>query len=74
MNDIALKYRLLDKNGRKEVNDFMDFLLSRRKINKSKQIKSYKKRILTVSTWTDEDLKVFKKNAESFNNWKIEEW
>ncbi len=74
MNDISLKYRLLNKNSQKEVNDFMDFLLSKQKRLKKTIISDYKKRILLVSTWSDKDITEFDKNNKLFNDWKIEEW
>jgi len=74
MNDILLKYTLLDKNAKKEVIDFIDFLLSKnRRINK-KQISEYKKKILSVSKWTDADMKIFSENQKLLNQWKVEKW
>lgn len=74
MNDIALKYRLLDKQSKTEINDFLDFLLSKSKLKNSYDISNYKKRILTVSDWTDDDILIFQNNNKQFNNWKVEEW
>lgn len=74
MAEITLKYNLLNKTAKKEVLDFMDFLLSKQKKNKKKEISSYKKKILNVSTWTDSDLKIFQESRGLFNQWKIEEW
>ena len=34
--------------------------------------KAYKKRILKVSTWTEEEVKIFSENEKLFNEWKIE--
>lgn len=74
MNDIAVKYNMLDKNLQKEVNDFMDFLLNKQYENQKSDLSEYKKRILKVSTWTEEDVAVFDKNSKLFNEWKIEQW
>jgi len=74
MSDVLLKYKLLNKSARQEVNDFMDFLLSKQKTHKPGPVDAYKKKILNVSTWTESDLSVFKENAKLFNNWKIQEW
>ncbi len=65
---------MLNKESQKEVHDFLDFLLSKqmRKNNTSKS--SYKKRILSVSTWSEEDVDEVVKNSKLFNNWKINEW
>lgn len=72
MTDLVLKYNALNKTAQKQVNDFMDFLLSKRKNYKSKV--NYKSRILSVSTWSDSDLEIFRKNQILFNSWQIEEW
>ena len=74
MADITLKYSLLNKTAKQEINDFMDFLLSRQKRNKKSPISSYKKKILNVSTWTVLDLKIFQENKKLFNQWEIREW
>ena len=73
MSDILSKYNLLDKAARKEVLDFIDLLLSKKKAKK-KSLSAYKEKILSVSTWTDEELKVFDENRKFFNQWKTEEW
>ena len=67
MAEITLKYKLLNKTAKKEVLDFMDFLLSKQKKNKKKEISSYKKKILNVSTWTDSDLRIFQESRSLFN-------
>ncbi len=72
MKDLVLKYNALNKTAQKQVNDFMDFLLSKQKNYKSKV--NYKSRILSVSTWSDSDLEIFRKNQILFNSWQIEEW
>jgi hypothetical protein len=72
MADIVLKYNLLNKNAQQEVNDFLDFLLSKQETKKTND--DYSTKILSVSTWTDSDLVVFKNNQTSFNNWQVEEW
>jgi hypothetical protein len=72
MTDLVLKYNALNKTAQKQVNDFMDFLLSKQKNYKSKV--NYKSRILSVSTWSDSDLEIFRNNQTLFNSWQIEEW
>jgi len=53
---MLLKYNLLDSYRRKEVLDFIDFLLNKN-IEQVKQEKtSYKKKILKVSVWSDSDI------------------
>lgn len=74
MTDISIKYRLLSKSARQEVNDFMDFLLYKEKVKRNNPLTVYKKKILSVSTWTDSDIQIFKENQRLFNSWGIEEW
>ncbi len=74
MTDISLKYSLLNKTARKEVNDFLDFLLQKQQERKSITLSGYKKKILAVTTWADPDLEVFKENQKLFNSWRIEQW
>lgn len=72
MSDLILKYNSLSKTAQKEVDDFLDFLLSKQKSQKTNL--DYKIKIHAVSTWSDSDLAVFRKNQKLFNKWRIEEW
>lgn len=74
MNDILIKYNTLSPDIQKEVNDFLDFMLSKYNGKKIFDIKSWKNKIKNVSTWTDEDIKVFEEGRQQFNQWKTEEW
>ncbi len=55
MTDLALKFNLLDPSARKEVIDFMDFLLTKETKSK-KPLTNYKKKILKVSVWSDSNI------------------
>ncbi len=75
MADIVLKYSLLSNNARKEVNDFLDFLLQKQRGKKNNSLSSYKKKILGVTTWSDSDIEVFQENQKLFNStWRPEKW
>lgn len=74
MSDMSLKYRLLDRSAKEEVNDFINFLFSRQLNKKSSSISGYKKKILSVSVWKDSDLEIFKENQKLFSSWAIQEW
>ncbi len=74
MSDIVVKYNRLNKIARQEVNDFMDFLLSRQKTNKTNFLTPYKNKILNVSDWSDSDLKIFEENQKLFNQLRVQEW
>ena len=74
MSAIVVKYNKLDKTARQELNDFIDFLLSKQKNTNPMLLSTYKNKILSVSVWSDSDLKVFDENQKLFNNWKVQEW
>jgi hypothetical protein len=74
MSDIVFKYNSLNKIARQEVNDFMDFLLSKQKTNKPNFLTPYKNKILNVSHWSDSDLKIFDENQKLFNQLGVQEW
>jgi hypothetical protein len=74
MSDIVIKYNRLNITARQEVNDFMDFLLSRQKTDKVNLLSNYKDKILNVSIWSDADCKIFEENQKLFNQWRVQEW
>ena len=75
MADIVLKYSLLNNSARKEVNDFLDFLLQKQRVKKGNSTSSYKKKILGVTTWSDSDIESFQVNQRLFNSsWRPEKW
>ena len=39
-----------------------------------KPLSDYKKKILSVSVWTDADVALLENNLKNFNTWKIEKW
>jgi len=73
MTTLQLKYEKLDSSARKEVEDFIDFLLTKKK-KKPFNLAEYKKRIMDIPTWTDEDVEKFEENTRHLKSWKIEEW
>ena len=74
MSELLVKYNKLNKTARQEVNDFMDFLLSKQKSIEPNFLPTYKNKILNVSVWTNYDLKIFDQNQKMFNQWKVQEW
>lgn len=74
MTDLVLKFNLLDKDSRKEILDFLDFLLTKRTKAPKKKKSDYKNKILRVSVWSDADIKVINDNQKKFNQWKALEW
>ena len=60
MTDLVLKFNLLDKDSRREVLDFLDFLLTKN-LKSPPKISVYKEKILKVSVWNDADMVIFKR-------------
>jgi len=74
MTDLALKYNLLDSSAKREVLDFMDFLLTKETKLKKSVKSDYKKKILNVSVWSDSDIDLVIKNQQKLNQWKAQDW
>ncbi len=61
----------LPKDKKKEVFDFIEFLLSKtRKRKKTKNADA----ILAVSVWNDEDISKIKTAGDEVSKWKIQEF
>ncbi len=58
MDELLMKFGLLDSLKRQEILDFIDFLLNKQEKGRILNFKSYKEQILQVSTWSEEDIKV----------------
>ena len=56
MSELELKYNLLDPDAKKEVLDFIDFLLTKDRKSKNSSKTAYKRKILKVSVWNDSDI------------------
>ncbi|MCK4762631.1 MAG: DUF2281 domain-containing protein [Candidatus Aminicenantes bacterium] len=66
---IIQKYETLPGYAKREVADFIDFLVSRRK----KPVKKKdKKKLLEVSCWSDEDIEAIEDAGKEINKWKPE--
>ena len=74
MTDITLKFNLLDNSSRREVLDFMDYLLYKKPKAIKNTTSEYKKKILKVSVWSDKDIELMSNNQQKFNEWKVQEW
>ena len=74
MTDIALKYNLLDDTAKKEVLDFVDFLLNKKGNLKESDSSDYKKRVLQVSKWEETDIDLLIKNQQKLNQWNVQKW
>ena len=74
MNDLLLKYNTLSPGLQKEVNDFLEFMLQKQERKRGFDMEKWKAKIKNISTWSEEDIKIFEENRQHFNQWKTEEW
>ena len=72
MDNILLKYNSLDPASKKQVRNYIDSIVARVK-NNNKKDSPYKKRILSVSTWSEDDIKPIQ-GDNPFNQIKPQEW
>jgi hypothetical protein len=72
MGELISKFELLDMEGKQQLLDYLEFLLSRKK--EKFDYETYRKRILTVGVWTDEDIAPIEEARQLINNWKVQEW
>jgi hypothetical protein len=69
MSELELKFNSLSFNEQRIILDMMNPLILKKKPGK---ITDCKKKILQVSTWSEEDLKVFEENKIS--SWTVPTW
>ena len=74
MDDLVLRFGMLEPLKRQELLDFLDFLLSKQKKERKHIFKDYKEKLLQVSTWSKEDIKNMETEANKLNQWKAPEW
>jgi hypothetical protein len=74
MTDLTSKFSQLDAFSKKEVIDFVDFLLAKNVKSKKSAASDFKKKIMKVSVWSDSDIDVIIQNQQNINQWKAPEW
>jgi hypothetical protein len=74
MNILLKIYNQLSTENQHEVNDFLDFMLSKNDNKNSFDMTRWKAKILDVSVWTKKDMQVFDDNRKYFKQWKTEDW
>jgi len=72
MDNVLLKYNSLDPDSKKQVMDYIDMMVARMKKPKKTQ-SEYKKRILSIPVWSEQDIKPIIDHSP-FNSFKPEEW
>ncbi len=69
MGELELKFNSLNFNEQRIILDMMNLLILGKSPSKFSE---YKKKILTISAWSEEDLKVFEENK--IVNWNAPSW
>ena len=73
MDNLTLKYNLLDNFSKQEVLDFVEFLLSKKNKKSTLTTSNYQKDLLSISNWDEETLKQLEQNNH-FNSWQPKTW
>ena len=74
MNSIYLKYNHLDMKLKKEVDMFIDFLLSKKQIKEKKSDLKYQKDLLKISQWSEDDILKIEDAKSAFNSLNKVSW
>lgn len=74
MDELIMKFELLDPIKRQEILDFLDFLLNKQEKVRAENLKSYKEQILQVSTWSEKDIVEMEANSKKRSQWQAPEW
>jgi hypothetical protein len=78
MAELLLKFELLDPLGKQQLLEYLNLLLSTKTTKKGEKAKfdvnAYRKNLLKVSVWSDEDIALIEEARQHFNNWKVKEW
>lgn len=67
MEELILKYKLLDTFGQQELMDFLEFLVQKKQKKMSVDASIYKQQLLQVSTWSEDDLAELQAYPNKFN-------
>lgn len=70
IEEITLKLADLSFVARKEIYDYMNFLLQKQK----KKKKTTREKLLHVSVWKDNELKAIENAGRSLSGWNIEKF
>ncbi|HKK80561.1 MAG TPA: hypothetical protein VJ933_13080 [Phaeodactylibacter sp.] len=74
MEELIIKFGLLDPARRQEILDFLDFLLSKQQEEKTESFDAYKSEILKVSTWSEKEIEAMQANSKKMNTWQVPQW
>lgn len=75
MEELLAKFQRLDSVHQQQLLTIVDELLIDQQLKHSKEkLSEWKKRILEVSVWSEDDIAEMEKNAKLFNQWTIPKW
>ena len=74
MGDLLSKFDLLDNEGKQQLLDYLDILIAKKKKKPKFDLKTYRKNLLKVPVWSEEDIAPIMQARQLLNNWKPQEW
>lgn len=74
MDELVLKFKLLESFRKKELLDFLDFLLKKQESEKAFSFLNYKEKIINASIWEKQDIEELESNIKKMNEWPTPEW
>ncbi len=77
MAELLLKYDLLDPLGKQQLLEYLNLLLStkaKKKEGPKFDVNAYRKSLLKVSVWSDEDIALIEEARQHLNSWQVKEW
>ncbi|MEL7122880.1 MAG: hypothetical protein AAFO07_25760 [Bacteroidota bacterium] len=74
MKDLIIKINQLEPLARKELFDFLDFLLFKQRKEELGNKEEYQNDLLEVSVWSEDDIKDIEEAQKQMKTWRIEEW
>lgn len=69
MSELELKFNSLNFNEQRIILDMINVLILKKAPSK---LSEYKKKILQISSWSEEDIKIFEENK--ITNWNVPSW
>lgn len=75
MEELLLKFEKLNPFRKQELLDFLEFLLNKQgEPMEATPYAAYKKEILEVSVWSEEEISVLEENRKKLGQWQVPEW
>lgn len=75
MAELILQFEQLNESGKQDLLAYLRELLAKKeKRKKPFDMDAYRKNLLSISVWQEEDLAAIEETRRHFNEWKPREW